>query len=50
MTLNSNKISDNINPIRGYFKIETIKDGKVINTEENHNLIMNSARCSFANV
>jgi len=50
MNLNSNKISDTINPIRGYFKIETLKDGKVIDTEENHNLIMNSARCSFANL
>ena len=34
---------------RGHFKIEVLdKNGKVIDTTENHNIIMNKARCSFS--
>ena len=33
---------------RGYFKIECIKDGKVIDTFEKQNLIMDEARLTFA--
>lgn len=41
-------MTDTFNGIRGYFKIEAIKDGKVIDTFEKHNLIMDEARNIFA--
>ena len=34
----------------GYFKIECIKDGKVIDSFEEHNTIMRSARRSMAEI
>ena len=41
-------MTDKCNTIRGYFKIESIKDGKVIDTFEQKNLIMDKARLTFA--
>jgi len=39
---------DTFKGISGYFKIESIKDGKVIDSFEQHNLIMDEARNIFA--
>ena len=41
-------MTDKCNNIQGYFKIESIKDGKVIDTFEQKNLIMDKARITFA--
>lgn len=34
--------------LRGYFKVEAIKDNKVIDVYEDHNFIMSPARISMA--
>jgi len=41
-------MTEKFNKVHGYFKIEAIKDGKVIDTFEKHNLIMDEARLTFA--
>jgi len=41
-------MTDTFKGVRGYFKIESIKDGKVIDSFEQHNLIMDEARKIFA--
>lgn len=41
-------MTEKFNKVQGYFKIEAIKDGKVIDTFEQKNLIMDEARLSFA--
>jgi len=41
-------MTDKVKKTTGYFKIEAIKDGKVIDTYEKHNLIMDDARLTFA--
>jgi len=41
-------MTENFKSVKGYFKIEAIKDGKVIDTFEKQNLIMDEARMSFA--
>lgn len=42
-------MTEQFKKIKGYFKIELIKDGKVIDSEEKHNLIMDNARRTFPN-
>jgi len=39
---------DKYKNIKGYFKIDVIKDGKIIDTFEKENLIMDDARYTFA--
>jgi len=41
-------MTEKFNGVHGYFKIEAIKDGKVIDTFEQKNLIMDEARKTFA--
>jgi len=41
-------MTEKFNGVHGYFKIESIKDGKVIDTFEQKNLIMDEARITFA--
>ena len=41
-------MTENFKKVQGYFKIEAIKDGKVIDTFEHKNLIMDEARYTFA--
>lgn len=41
-------MTDTFKGVHGYFKIEAIRDGKVIDTYEKHNLIMDEARDIFA--
>lgn len=41
-------MTENFGNIKGYFKIECIKNGKVIDSFEDHNLIMETARHTMA--
>ncbi len=41
-------MTEKFNKVSGFFKIETIKDSKVIDTFEQKNLIMDEARSTFA--
>jgi len=41
-------MTEKFDKVHGYFKVEAIKDGKVIDTFEQKNLIMDEARMTFA--
>lgn len=46
-----NNLNDNLKPIRGHFKIEVIDSkGNIIDSHEDHNLIMNNARNTMAEI